>query len=108
MGVTEEIGRIMRSFSKSFSRKTKSKACGSTHEVVSVNTQPDLEDNNLTATMTEKYAEIEGLRAEIDSEAGALKTQLEIPSQDELQTWNEEDSSPTTVSLCESEGKYYA
>ncbi|XP_023712877.1 uncharacterized protein LOC111867342 isoform X1 [Cryptotermes secundus] len=78
MGVTEEIGRIMRSFSKSFSRKTKSKACGSTHEVVSVNTQPDLEDNNLTATMTEKYAEIEGLRAEIDSEAGALKTQLEV------------------------------
>ena len=45
---------------------------------MSVNTQPDLDDNNLTATMTEKYAEIEGLRAEIDSEVGALKTQLEV------------------------------
>jgi hypothetical protein len=45
---------------------------------VSVNTHPDLDDKNMTAIVTEKDAEIEGLKTEEESEVGALNDQLEV------------------------------
>jgi hypothetical protein len=45
---------------------------------MSINTEPDLDLNNLVAIVTEKNKKIRGLKTEKDSEVGALNNQLKL------------------------------
>jgi hypothetical protein len=50
-------------------------ACGSTHQDVSVNAQPDLDHENLKAIATENNKKIQGLKTENDIE---VSSELEV------------------------------